>query len=381
MRTLVVSANAADPVSTRLAELLRTMVDSQGPALAPFEEVERRLSHSRAEMVVVVLSPDPKRGLEALRLARQLMSGYVLAVGQASEPKLILRALHEGADHYLDEAELATGLEALLSRLQCKEEASAPNGRLVGLLGASGGSGASTLAVNVAATLAKDNERCALLDLKPGRGDLAALLDLKPAFNLADICLNVMRLDRAMFEKVLVPHPSGIHLLAAPQVFGSTRLVTTQGIAQALGMARRLFTNVVVDLEDCFHDEQLVALRQANVVLLVTRLDFTSLRNVRRILEHLDEADVPRARVRLVANRYGQPGELPATEAEDALGGKLAYYIPDDPKTVNGANNTGIPAVLKSPSAKVSQALAQLARGALDRRRSDTSRGGPVAAR
>src|SRR5262249_9686696 len=157
-----------------------------------------------------------ERGLEVLRTLRQQMPGYLLAVGKASESKLILRALHEGADLFLDEAELETGLEAALSRFQSKEVLSAPVGRVVAVLGSSGGSCSSTLAVNIAAVLAKDHEQCALLDLKPGRGDLAALLDLKPTFTLADLCLNAARLDRAMFEKVLVPHPSGVHLIASP---------------------------------------------------------------------------------------------------------------------------------------------------------------------
>jgi pilus assembly protein CpaE len=224
-----------------------------------------------------------------------------------------------------------------------------------------------------ARVLAGEHRRCCLFDLKPGRGDLAALLDLKPAFHLADLCLNVTRLDRAMFEKLLTPHDSGVHLLASPQVFGEMRQVTTQGVAQALAMARRVFGHVVADLEDCFHEEQLLTLRQATVVLLVSRLDFTSLRNVRRILDHLDGAGVGRDRVRLVVNRHGQANELPSQDAEEALGGKLAYFVPDDPKTINGANNTGIPAVLKSPSAKVCQSIVQLTRTILDRRRAESS--------
>jgi pilus assembly protein CpaE len=380
MRTLVVSNPTVGPVAVRLRELLQAMVDGQGPAALAYDEVERRLPLTEAEVVAVVLSPEPERGLEALRAARRLAPGaYVLAVGQASESRLILRALHEGADHYLDQADLEAGLEAALGRRQSREEV--PAGRLVGVLGAGGGSGASTLAVNIATVLAREHGKCALIDLKPGRGDLAALLDLKPTFNLADICLNVARLDRAMFEKALVPHASGIHLLAAPQVFGSTRLVTTQGVCQALNMARRLASCVVVDLEDCFHEEQVLALRQTSALLVVTRLDFTSLRSVRRILDHLADLDLPSERVRLVANRYGQPNELPVQEAEEALGGKLSYFIPEDARTINGANNTGIPAVLKSPSAKVSLALAQLARGVLERRRPEPVRGGQVAFR
>ena len=56
--------------------------------------------------------------------------------------------------------------------------------------------------------------------------------------------------------------------------------------------------------------------------------------------------------MRLVVNRYGQPKEVPASKAEEALGLKIAHYIPDDPKTVNRANNNGVPLVLESPSAQ-----------------------------
>ena len=58
-----------------------------------------------------------------------------------------------------------------------------------------------------------------------------------------------------------------------------------------------------------------LALRQASAVLLVFRLDFTSLRNVRRIVDHLEGAGVSRHGVRFVVNRYGQPNELRVAEA------------------------------------------------------------------
>src|SRR5205814_8955490 len=111
----------------------------------------------------------------------------------------------------------------------------------------------------------------------------------------------------------------GVHLLGAPQTFGDTRVVGAHGVTQALAMARKTFPIVVVDLEDCFHEEQLVTLRQATGILLVARLDFTSLRNARRILEHLQELDIPRYQVKVVINRAGQPNELPLAEAEEAL--------------------------------------------------------------
>jgi pilus assembly protein CpaE len=371
MRTLMVSPDLPDPQCDKLRGLLRELVDSEGPAVANFAEAEQ--SEPQAELVVVMLWPEPERGLETLRHLRRAAPCFILAVGPITDPKLILRALQHGADHFVDQAELETELEAGLSRLKIKQEAAQPSGRLLAVLASSGGSGTSTVAVNLATVLAREHKTCALLDLNPGRGDLAALLDVKPPFNLADLCLNLARLDRAMFDKMLVRHASGVHLLGAPQTFGDTRVVTPQGVGQALKLARTFFPHVVVDLEDCFHEEQTVALRQATSILLVLRLDFTSLRNARRILGHFGDLDIPRDRVRLVINRYGQPNELQVADAEEALGEKPVHFIPDDPKTINGANNAGIPAVIKAPSAKVSQSFVQLARAAAERRRGEAA--------
>jgi pilus assembly protein CpaE len=372
MRTLVVSGNTTDPTVGRLRGVLRSKVDPHGPTVCDYAEMTQKLAQNPAEMILVVLSADPSQGLEMVRRARRLTANPVIAVGHAAEPKLILRALQDGADHYLDEAEIESGIEAVLVRLQSKEEVKAPSGRLVAVLSACGGSGASTIAVNLAAVLTCEYQRCVLLDLKPGRGDLAALLDLKPVYHLADLCRNVDRLDAAMFDKMLVSHENGIRLLASPQGFGDTCTVTERGVTSALSMARKMGAHIVVDLEDCFHKEQTIALKAATSILVAARLDFTSMRNARRILEHItSELEVPRGRIRLVINRLGQPGELPLAEAEEALGGKISHYIPDDPRTVNEANNIGIPVVTRAPKSRVARKIMELAKSVLERRRPD----------
>jgi pilus assembly protein CpaE len=327
-----------------------------------FDNLAKSSIQNPVHLAIVLLTGDLERGLEALRNVRHWMRGYLLAVGHVGDPKLILRALQSGADYYLDEETLESQLEVGLARLKIKQERESPasRGRLLALLSAGGGTGASMLCANIATVLAREAQRCALIDLKPGRGDLASLLDLKPPFTLADLCQNAGRLDQTMFEKMLVRHSSGVHLLGSPQMFGDIRRVTPAGIGQGLQLARAYFPCTVVDLEDCFHEEQVVALRQATAILLVFRLDFTSLRNARRILEHLQELEI--ARVEVVVSRYGRPNELPVEEAENALGQQLTYFIPEDPKTVNAANNTGVPVVLRSPNAKVSLAIARVAR-------------------
>src|SRR5262249_26314097 len=153
-----------------------------------------------------------------------------------------------------------------------------------------------------------------------------------------DVCQNEAQLDQDMLARMLLRHPSGVHLLAAPPEFTDVRLITTTGVRAALALARKMFPQTVVDLEDCFHAEQAEVLRQATRVILVCRLDFTSLRHARKILDHLGSLGVSRAAVQLVANQCCRPGDLPAAEAEAALGEKVAAFIPHDP-AVMGAGN------------------------------------------
>jgi pilus assembly protein CpaE len=232
---------------------------------------------------------------------------------------------------------------------------------LIAVLGPNGGCGSSTLAVNIAAGLAKQHKKVGLIDLKMESGDLAALLDLRPTFTIADLCRHNVKLDRGMFERSLVAHESGIHLLAPPMHFSDIAMVRPDAIAQALDISRTMFPYVVVDLDHSFREEQMVVLNEANIIVIVLRLEFASLRNAKRTIEHLERSGIMSDRIRLVVNRFGQAKEVPAAKAEEALGHKIFHYVPDEPKTVNKANNHGIPLVLDAPTSRVSRSLLELA--------------------
>ena len=321
----------------------------------------QRLAKTRPDLLFVVLQPDPEHALAMLAKLPIQEPTRVLVIGPASDSKLVLRALRGGADDYVDEQELEGELKPALARYRAGMVTQEEAGRLIVVLAPSGGSGSSTVAANVATALAKEHKEVALVDLKLEAGDLAALLDLKPTYTLADLCQNAARLDRVLFERSLTRHASGVHLLAPPERLADVAHVRPEGVRQVLALARAVFPYVVVDLDHSFRDDQTKVLHQADIILIVLRLDFASLRNARRTLDHLEQMGIPRDRLRLVVNRHGQPKEVPAAKAEEALGVKIFHYVPDDPKTVNRANNNGVPMVLEAPSAKVSKSLAQLA--------------------
>jgi pilus assembly protein CpaE len=361
MRAAIVSDNDLLTGSVRQA-LLRGGHDCPASNVYHLTDAVNRLSQARPDLILACLSPDPVRALAVIAQLRHLVAVPVLAIGPAKDPQLILRTLRTGASDFVEEADLATELEAALRRLRTEQGMDGELARTIVLLAPSGGSGSSTLAANIAAALARDHHKSLLLDLKLQTGDLAALLDLKPTHTLADLCRNADGMDRSMFERSLVTHSSGVHLLAPPRSLADVGQVTTETINRVLALGRSLFPYVIVDLDHTFRAEQEQVLRQANVILLIVRLDFACLRNTQRTLDYLTgQLGISRERVQLVVNRYGQACEVRAAKAEEALGVTILHYIPDDPKTVNWANNNGMPMVLEKPSAKVSRSVAKLA--------------------
>ena len=251
-------------------------------------------------------------------------------------------------------------MAAALGRVQVGESTPTETGRTIAVLGPSGGCGASTLAANIATLLAKEYKKSLLLDLKLEAGDLAALLDVKPTYTLADLCQNIARLDRAIFERCWCSTPAAFicwpHRATSPTRAASRR----RGFAKPWPLAAICsLTSWSTSTTPSARNNRR-RLRQADLVLLVLRLDFTSLRNTQRTLDYLRRSASPANGSGWWSTAIGQPKEVPAAKAEEALGLNIAHYVPDDPKTINRANNNGVPVVLESPSAKVSRSVAQL---------------------
>jgi pilus assembly protein CpaE len=360
MQTFIISDHPTIGQRVRQALLARGE-DCPPDHVFAVQGAAERLARMPVELLVSVLSPDPDRALGVLSDLHLLSPARALVVGPASNSRLVLLALRAGAADYIEEGDLETELPLALGRLSAGLPSRGEPGRTIAVLAPSGGSGSSTVAVNLAAVLAGKHGSVLLCDLKLTTGDLASLLDVQPTHTLAELCENAARMDRIMLNRSLVRHSSGVHLLAPPRSFGDVRMVTVEGVRQAMALARTMFPYVIVDVDHSFGDEQLQVLRQADAILLVLRLDFTSLRHTQRTLEYLQDRGIDRSRVKVVVNRYGQPQQVPAGKAEETLGVKILHYIPDEPKTVNRANNNGVPVVLESQSAKVSRSLVQLA--------------------
>jgi pilus assembly protein CpaE len=275
-----------------------------------------------------------------------------------------LETLKQGADEFLDwqnvEPELAGALERFRSQY-VRREVGPKSGRVIALVSPSGGSGSSTLAASISTVLAQEHGDCGLVDLRLGVGDLAPMLDLRPARTLADMCDHIPRLDQSLFEQFLVRHASGVWLLAAPSLAADVGRVTGKGVRRALALARVRFSHVVVDMDNVLGGEQMEALWQADWILLILRLDYTSVRNTRRMIDAMTDLGVSRERMKVVANGRGQRRQLDVAQAEAAVGMKVHHQVPYDAAAVNSAINNGVPLVLHRRFRSITRSIKTLA--------------------
>jgi pilus assembly protein CpaE len=136
--------------------------------------------------------------------------------------------------------------------------------------------------------------------------------------------------------------------------------VTSKGVRQTVAMARAAFPYVVADLDRSFSDEQVEALQQSDVILLVLRPDYTSVRNTQRVMDNLKQLGISTERTRFALNGCGQRKQLSVGAVEEALGVKITHSIPFDAAAVNQAINKGMPLLLQAPSARISRCIRDL---------------------
>ena len=311
------------------------------------------------DILVVVNPTDEVRGLALIRRLRKLTSAQLIAVGSSRNSKHILETLHAGADDYVDEdSELDEQFHASFERIELRSDSSS-TGHLIAVTSASGGSGSSTIAANLAIKLSQRSESCALVELDAGFGDLAALLNLSPRYTIGDLLRHQEPIDRGMLEQSLVVHSSGVKLLAAAGPFDDVELTDAHAVSRIVALCRNLFSWSIMDVE-CRHSTNTELLKAAQTILLVLRMDFTSLCNTRRLLDAWKELQIDLDRVQLVANRVGQCGEVPMPQARQLLGSQFTACVPDDVLHANLSANCGNPVVIESPKSPLSRAIADI---------------------
>jgi pilus assembly protein CpaE len=294
--------------------------------------------------LIDIPSEAPAPALQAIELLHQEMpQAAVFAVGSLSQPQLIVSAMRMGAKEFIERPTTTTDLlEAFvrLSTTQRKVKRDGPRGKVFTVVNAKGGSGATTVAVNLALALQAAHGNVALVDLAP-LGHATLHLNLKAPFTVADAIRNLHRMDSSLLDSFMTRHSGGMQLLAGANTPASTEPSTAE-YARLFDMLAGHFRYVVVDASSRIDAATRLVGNLSEKVLLVAHADVASLWSAARVVQFLGETN-GKERVKLVLNRFRKIPGFHETDAETASGATLLWRIPNQYFAVSSAIDRGIP--------------------------------------
>jgi pilus assembly protein CpaE len=269
--------------------------------------------------------------VERLRTTSPIVCIFLVAKTVSSE--LILQSMHAGANEVLAWPPPDGALEDGIKRLSERRRATGSSGRsssVITFIGAKGGVGTTTLAVNCGVELAGKKRKTVVVDLKPGLGDAALFLGVHSRYTVLDAIENSGRLDASLLDGLLAKHLSGLELLPGSDQFHRPSGADGDAIENVLNLLTDRCEYTVVDAGCQINASALAALRASGTIGVVMNPDVPSIRNARRLIECIAEMGFSGDRVRVLLNRAGEPYPIPFAEIEDALGSKIFLTIPSD---------------------------------------------------
>jgi pilus assembly protein CpaE len=286
------------------------------------------------------------RGLPQLPAAltlfrREYASTPVVLITSSLDGQLMLEAMRAGVSECVPEPLTSQALDAALRRVI--KDAGATTSQVFAFVGAKGGVGTTTLAVNTAATLARDhNGEVLFIDLHPSNGDAAVFVGAEPRFSVIDALENSHRLDEALFRSLVERTKSGIDVLAsADRVLHAT--MDSARTRALLEFVTRRYRHVVLDVPRS-DVSVLDALETVTTLVVVGSQEIGALKNASRMIQTFSHR-YGSARVRFVVNRFDGRADIGQSEIEKVVG-VSAQVLPSDYRVAVDALNAGRPVAL-----------------------------------
>jgi pilus assembly protein CpaE len=328
------------PLAQLVTELQHYLADEQDSVFVD------RLKDLRPDICIIDFDRDrEKAGRTAERIREVLTETAIFAASSKSQSDLIIRAMRSGCTEYvikpIDRDQLLEALARVGGRRREKREQIA--GQVLTFLSAKGGTGATTLAIHLAAHLAQ-TKKTLLVDLHPDLGDAAIFLALpRHQYHFYDLAENTHRLDAEFLQGFVVRHPSGLEVLPAPDGVETARRAGSEALQRVMELLRVQYEFVVVDCSPALNEETMAVIDLADYLYLVATPEIPSLRNVARHLEFFGRYDYPRDKIRVIINRHTKSSSITDAQIEKAIHKNIFWKIPNQYAEIIKAINNGDP--------------------------------------
>lgn len=356
-----------DPDPATVGELLTAMPES-AHGVDSTERLSAWLTEHTDEYLVM-LGPhlgldDALAACEDLRTGRPTVS--VVLVRDAIDAGLLTRAMKAGArdvvpDHDLDAVAAAANRAHQLYVALRGPTGATHRGKVVTVFSPKGGVGKTTMAVNLALSLAdRGARRVCLVDLDLAFGDVAITLQLFPSHTIEHAIGSEDALDASLVGTLLTRHQDALMVLAAPSQPDVRERVTPGLVTRVLTTLRETFDYVVIDTAPAFDESTLAALDETDECVVVATLDVPTLKNVRVALETLEMLGIARGHRHLLLNRADEAVGIGPDKVEAILGLSVAAQVATSVE-IAASTNAGTPIVVGKPDHPSSTAIRDLA--------------------
>ncbi|NQU56197.1 MAG: AAA family ATPase [Rhodospirillales bacterium] len=321
------------------------------------------------ETLVIDLSGsiDPVSDINAL--AQVCMADTrVIAIGDVNDVQLYRHLMDMGVQDYLLKPVSPEDLNVAINRNDDADTATPEDdgkqGRLVAVIGARGGVGASTVSANIAWMMAHEQGlRVALIDLDLYFGTLALALDMEPGLGFREALETPSRIDGLFIERAMVRESENLYILAAEEGLENSFLFDPAALDRLLETLRADFDCVILDLPRFAARSQISTLIPPASVVVVSELTLAGMRDTQR-LSKLVKTVTPGSDLSVVVNRVGNSknGELTIKDFEGGAQLSVDHQIPLDVKSAILAEGAGKTVGEVAKSSKMAQALRDLSR-------------------
>jgi pilus assembly protein CpaE len=340
----------------------RTVCSNATMPQAANDPVIRKTKPFAPDVVLVdMASNDATAALRAIEfLHQELPDAAVFAIGPMTQPQLIVNAMRAGVREYIERPTTTTDLLDAFVRLTAtrrKPGRETSRGKVFTVVNAKGGSGATTVAVNLALALQSAHHNTALVDLAP-LGHCALHLNLRPNFTVSDAVTNLHRLDSSLLESFMPRHDGGLQVLAGP---GSPMPIepSSSDFARLFDTLVGLFRYIVVDCSSRLDSATRLVSNLSEKILLIAHADVASLWSAGRVAQYLGESG-SRDRFALVLNRYRKVAGFNEAETEAAIGAPVLWRIPNQYFAVSTAIDRGVP-LMQQGNTEIARSISGLA--------------------
>jgi pilus assembly protein CpaE len=340
-------------------------VESDQYCTTPGDSSTRKFINARPEIILVDMG-NVRAGIASIEtLHAALPETRLYAISEKTDPKLIIEAVRAGAREFFLKPIQPRSLSEAIARYSAEKQRmleTRREGSVYCFTAGKEGSGATTIAINVASALAAVPEtRVAFIDLDSPAGDAAMYLNLTPQHKIEDALAAGSRLDSLLLESCM-SQADGFSVLPPPRKeFGTQRAANPEVLAKLLKIASQAYTHTMIDLPRTLPMEHMQVVAKATEVLVVVmNPELSSISRTGHLLRRLSECKVA-DKIRLVVNRSRDSDAIAPRLIEKALHHPIYFRIPEDYKSSTKAMMSGKPLV-KGNNSPLASSYNELAR-------------------